>query len=59
MSLTIDHILATVSDSLAVKIIKGRKKVAEYDGRNSIPVEFNHLEIERMVRCEDVLMLYV
>lgn len=57
--MTIDHILATVSDSLTAKIIKGRKKVAEYDGRNSIPVEFNHLEIERMVRCEDVLMLYV
>lgn len=57
--MTIDHILATVSDSLTVKIIKGQKKVAEYDGRNSIPVEFNHLKIERKVLCEDVLMLYV
>lgn len=57
----LDKIFAFVSDSCKVQVISysSGKILAEYDGKNSIPVKYNNCELLEICVNNNTLELYV
>lgn len=56
--MTVDCILSSVNEALNIEIVKDNTVIATYDGRNSIPIVYNHMEVRKIIGA-NVLKIYV